>query len=701
MPNTKTTDYKLTLDTKIDELYHVGNAYKQYLNRLGIFSIYDILHHFPFRYDDFSSLKPIVEVRPGNTATIKGKILNISSRIARNRRMTITEIIVSDDTSTIKAVFFNQPYLTRFLHTEDVLVLAGKVDFKPYLGKYLSNPMYEKSNTPLSANLGRIIPIYPVTKGLSSKWLRSRIKSLLKLASDLEDPLPSQIKERLDLINYDEAIRQIHFPDFNQSLKAAIRRLAFDELFYTSLRSEISKFKFNTLKADKIEFKKNKVALFVKSLPFILTNCQKKAAWDIINDLNEAKPMNRLLNGDVGSGKTVVAAIAAFCVVLNNKQTAIMAPTEVLAYQHYHNFLGLFKKYNLKIELKTSNFQLSNKGKISGNIINSDIIIGTHALIQKNVRFRNLALAVIDEQHRFGVKQRAQIKKKNKDGITPHLLSMTATPIPRTLSLALYGDLDISILDEYPSYRQQITTHLIPPSKREKAYNFIRSEIQKGRQIFVICPLIEKNKKDKTTSLTFDFDSRKAAVDEYQKLKKSIFPDFKIGLLHGKMKSSDKEKIMNRFKNNELDILVSTSVVEVGVDIPNATVMMIEGAERFGLSQLHQFRGRVGRGEHKSYCFLFTDSALEDIKIRLNVITHTNDGFKIAEADLKLRGPGEVYGERQHGIADLRFASLFDYKMIKSAKKEAEELILNDPYLKSYPKLVSKLKIFEKETHLE
>ena len=407
--------------------------------------------------------------------------------------------------------------------------------------------------------------------------------------------------------------------------------------------------------------------------------------------------MNRLLQGDVGSGKTIIAAIAAFLVYLNGKQTAIMSPTETLAIQHYQNFLNFFKNYNIKIKLLTSSHNLKNKNKP----INSDIIIGTHALIQKNISFKNLALAVIDEQHRFGVKQRSEIKKKDKNKIYPHLLSMTATPIPRTLSLALYGDLDISTLDELPQGRQKIKTSLIPPSLRAKAYDFIRREIKKGRQIFVICPLIEKKKNDENRDLTFDFDNRKAAIEEYKKLKNSIFPDLKIGLLHGRMKSKDKEKIMIKFKNNNLDILVSTSVVEVGVDIPNASVMMIEGAERFGLSQLHQFRGRVGRSKHQSFCLLFSDSWGEKTRTRLKIMAETNDGFKIAEADLKLRGPGEVYGERQHGAANLRFASLFDLKIIKSSQEEAKKIILKDPNLTSYPLLLKKLKKFEKETHLE
>lgn len=695
----KTKNYHLGLETKIEELYSVGQIYQKHLNELGIFNVKDLLLHFPSRYEDLSSTKPIIEARPGESATFKGKLVSISSRQAKNRRMTITEAIVSDDTSTLKAIFFNQPFLTRFLKDGDTLVLAGKVDYKPYLGKYLPNPTYEKSNTPSSIHLGRIVPIYPETKGLSSKWLRSRIKSLLKLASDFTDPLPSQIKNRLGLINLDETIRQIHFPDFSQSLEAAIKRLSFDELFVIALGAELTRKKFCSLRAKRIRFKETKIVSFVKTLPFKLTDCQRRAAWEIIQDLNKDKPMNRLLNGDVGSGKTIVAAMATFCVHLNGKQTALLSPTEVLAFQHYQNFVELFKEYNLKIGLKTSSHKLTSKD----DLIDSDIIIGTHALIQEKVKFKDLALAIVDEQHRFGVRQRALIKQKSAQGITPHFLTMTATPIPRTLSLALYGDLDISILDELPQGRQKIETSLVSPRKRAKAYDFIRAEVKKGRQIFVICPLISAQGGPVSggEKMIFDFDSKKAAIEEYQKLKKIIFPDLKIGLLHGRMKSKDKEKIMNKFKKKKLDILVSTSVVEVGVDIPNASVMMIEGAERFGLSQLHQFRGRVGRSKHQSFCLLFNGSWGEETKKRLSIMLKTNNGFKIAEADLRLRGPGEIYGQKQHGIADLRFASLFDYELIKKAKTEAKKLIQIDPTLKSYPLLRKLLKQFEKNTHLE
>ncbi|MCX6811919.1 MAG: ATP-dependent DNA helicase RecG [Candidatus Berkelbacteria bacterium] len=700
----KNQNYDLNLNMGVDRLYNVGRVLSLRLRKLGIRTIKDLLLHFPSRYEDLSSIKPIVESRPGESATFKGKLLSISSRRSKNRRMNITEAIISDDTSTLKVIFFNQPFLTRFFKIGDTLVLAGKVDFKPYLGRYLSNPVYEKSTNPLSPHLGRIVPIYPETRGISSKWLRSKIKPLLKLSSKFKDPLPLEIKDSLDLIDFDEAIRQIHFPDFHQSLKAAIHRLAFDELFIIALRTEILKNKLRSLSARRMRFKEKEVTSFVKNLPFKLTDAQRRSAWEIIKDLDNTRPMNRLLNGDVGSGKTIVAAIAALCVYLNGKQTAIMAPTEVLAYQHYQNFVKFFQNYDLEIELLTNSYHLSSKNNImpKNKYLTSDIIIGTHALIQKGIKFKDLALAIIDEQHRFGVKQRAQIKKNNLKGETPHLLSMTATPIPRTLSLALYGDLDISILDEYPKDRKEIKTYLVPPTKRGKAYDFIKNEIEKGRQIFVICPLIEKKERKKdSVHFTFDFDSRKAAIEEYEKLKNSIFPELKIGLLHGRMRSNEKEKIMNQFKDKKLDILVSTSVIEVGVDIPNATVIMIEGAERFGLSQLHQFRGRVGRDKYKSYCFLFTESAHEETKARLKVIAETSNGFKIAEADLKLRGPGEIYGERQHGIANLRFASLFDYRLIKEAKTEAEKLIQTDPRLISYPMLRNKLQQFEKETHLE
>lgn len=704
----RTKIYRLNLETRIEDLYSVGPAYSKRLKKLKIGKVRNLLLHFPFRYEDLSQTRPLLEAKPGTLATFKAKLVSIATRQAKNKRLTITEALVTDDTSTLKVIFFNQPYVLRLFRPGDTMILAGEVQYKPPYGKHLLNPTYEKASQKETVHLGRIVPIYPETKGVTSKWLRSRIKPFLKIAFLFNDWLPQDIKESLDLINFDEAIRQIHFPDLKVSLNEAMRRLSFDELFLIALEREVTRAQIASLSAIKIGFGKTKIKRFVGSLPFKLTNAQRVATWEIIQDLGKAIPMNRLLNGDVGSGKTVVAAVASCLVTLAGKQAAIMAPTEVLALQHFRNFRTLFRNWPIKLELLTNSYHIkSQRGKerilknARGSLdLKSDITIGTHALIQGRVTFNDLALIIVDEQHRFGVKQRAKLKKQSKAKFVPHFLSMTATPIPRTLCLSLYGDLDISILDEMPKGRKQIKTHIIPPKKRGNAYEFIRKEVKKGRQVFVICPLIEKKDPKKGTEL-LDFDSRKAATEEYEKLKKEVFPELEIGLLHGKMKAPDKKKAMEKFKQGKIDILVSTSVVEVGVDVPNATIMMIDGAERFGLSQLHQFRGRVGRGKHHSFCFLFANSWGEKTKERLSAIKRSSDGFKIAEADLKLRGPGEVFGERQHGVTNLHFASLFDLKLVKQAKKEATKLVRIDPKLEKWPKLKKRMKEFEKEIHLE
>jgi len=694
-----------SLNSNIGKLQNVGKIYIERLNKLGIKNIQDLINHFPFRYEDLSIAKPIIEATPGEKGTFKGTIKDINNRRSKKGKY-ISELVIQDDSSSLKLIFFNQFYLNRILKKGLVIVVAGKVDYNPYFGRHIANPAFDLTSNDNSLHLGRIVPIYPETKGITSRWLRTKIKSLFPLINQIADYIPDIIKDELDLLSLDEAIRQVHFPEYKESLAEAIKRLSFDELFLISLRNQLERKKFKTKKAPAIFFHEKKTKEFVDFLPFKLTSAQKKAAWEILLDIDskkrqekEIQPMNRLLNGDVGSGKTVVAAIASFQVCLNKKQVAIMAPTEVLAYQHFNSFCSHFKNQKIKIELITNSYHLANFKLKKTKKISSDIVIGTHSLIQKTVSFKNLALAIIDEQHRFGVKQRAALLNKNLKNMFPHLLSMTATPIPRSLALSLYGDLDISLLDELPSGRQQTKTHLISPQKKARLYEFVRSEIKKGRQAFFICPLIEK--KIKNYQDKFDFDNRKAAMEEKKKLSEKIFPEYRVGLLHGKVKAEKKEKIMDDFRKNKINILVSTSVVEVGVDVPNATVIVVEGAERFGLSQLHQFRGRVGRGNFQSYCFLSAQTWGEKTKERLEIMKSTNDGFKIAEADLNLRGPGEIYGVKQHGVLNLRFASLNDIKKIKEAKKEAEKIIALDPTLKKWPKLKKKLSSLEKEIHLE
>ena len=709
----------LTLNTNITKIAGIGPKMAKRLKKLGIETASDLLFHFPFRYDDFSKVIPIREIRAigqMRPICIKGRILEIKNQRSPKGRMFLTHALVSDDSASIKVVWFNQPFLTKILKKGDQVLLAGKVEYG-FHGLTLQNPSYEKISNLESQisnliHVGRIVPVYPETEGINSKWLRKIIRPLLSLTSQITDYLPEEVKNSQGLISLNESLRQIHFPDSQETIKLAKNRLSFDELFLIQLKMLKMKKDWQKNEAPKMKFDQELVRSLVAKLPFKLTNAQRKSAWQIIGDLtgrlnsklktqkSKISPMNRLLEGDVGSGKTVVAAIAMLVVAKNGYQSAFMAPTEILAIQHYQTLTNLLLDFGLKICLLTHgknelNHQKERRGDLVKKIRNGeiDIAVGTQALIQSEVRFKNLGLAIIDEQHRFGVKQRAALRQHtttNKQQPTsPHLLSMSATPIPRTLSLALYGDLDLSILDEMPPGRQKISTHLVPPNKRQAAYEFIRKQVKGGRQVFVICPLIEES----------DKLGVKAATEEYEKLKKEVFPDLKIGLLHGKMKTREKERIMNDFKKNKFDILVSTAVVEVGVDVPNASVMMIEGAERFGLAQLHQFRGRVGRASHKSYCFVFTESPSSKTYKRLGALVNLHDGFQLAEKDLEIRGPGEIYGTAQHGFWDLKMASLTDIMGIQKAREEAEKVI--EQGLENYPALVKKLRDFEMERRLE
>lgn len=571
---------------------------------------------------------------------------------------------------------------------------------------YLSSPTYEKISDKEKQSLihtGGLIPVYPETEGLSSRWLRYILRPILaQLKSKIADPLPTEIKRENDLLPLNKALWQIHFPDSENLAKEAKKTLSFHELFLIQLNVLREKMKLKMEKAVSIKPDIEKTKKLVDSLPFKLTEAQRKTSWQILKDLEKPRPMNRLLEGDVGSGKTIVAAIAALNTALAGFQTAIMAPTEILTKQHFKNIRDLLKPFKLKIGILTNQECKIGGKKITRKVFlkkidegELDILIGTHALIQKDVKFNSLALVVLDEQHRFGVDQRAHLLKnhKQKTRLIPHLLSMTATPISRTLALTLYGDLDLSLLDEMPKGRKKIITELIPPAKRKGVYKFVRDQVKKGKQIFVICPRIELKPTNNLWSET------KAVEEEYAKLSKDIFPKLKVSMLHGRMKSKEKEEIMADFAKGKINILVSTSVVEVGVDIPNATIMIIEGAEKFGLAQLHQFRGRIGRGKDQSYCFLFTD--LPSTPQRLRAVLKAESGFELAEKDLEIRGPGEVYGGRQWGIPDLAMASLGDTKLIEKTRFWAKEILKKDPYLKRYPLLKEQLSSFAKKIHFE
>ena len=702
------------LETEIKNISRIQPKYQKALKKLGILTARDLLFHFPFRYDDFSNTSSASEVVQGQTATIKGEIIKSKTIRTWKRKMYVTEIEIQDGSGKIRAVWFNQPYLMEQLIEGKKIRLSGKV-----LGDksdlYFSNPVWEMaSRTP--TNTGRLVPVYPETEGVSSRWLRWQIQTLfsqktLTSPDSLTDPIPTLTLKKLNLPSLEKAVRWIHFPDTLDHALVAQKRFAFEEMFLLQLKSLQIRSAWQKEQAAKIKFDERLIKDFVGKLPFKLTNAQRKSSFEILRDLEKSRPMNRLLNGDVGSGKTVVAAIASLQTIKAGYQVAIMAPTEVLAYQHFLTFSELFKDREINIALLTSSYKIEAKlldrslASISRNLLlkkiksrEIDLIIGTHALIQEGVKFKNLVLVIVDEQHRFGVSQRAYLQSKASeinDGLSdkiPHFLTMTATPIPRTLALAFFGNLDISLLDEMPAERKKIITRIVGSPERNNTYEFIRREVKSGRQVFVILPLVEESK-----ILT----EVKAAVAEHKRLSEEIFKDLRVGLVHGRLKPNEKEKVMQDFSEKKLDILVATAVVEVGIDIPNATAMIIEDADRFGLSQLHQFRGRIGRGEHQSYCFLFTGSDSAWAKKRLQALVEFSDGFKIAEVDLKQRGPGEFLGTRQSGLPDIAMENIANVKLVQIAREEAENLLKSDPALKKHPELKNALNKFNQEIHLE
>ncbi|MFA6193281.1 MAG: ATP-dependent DNA helicase RecG, partial [Parcubacteria group bacterium] len=642
------------LQTPLSQISFIEKKYLKKLEKLGLETVRDFLYFFPNRYDDFSRALKISDLKVNETATIEGKIKSIKNIRTWKKRMTITEALVEDASGSIRIIWFNQSFILSNLKEDGIYRFSGKLvsDAK---GLHLSNPAYENA-TRTPTNTGRLVPVYPETYGVTSKWLRWKMSQLLKnYSSAIPEIVPTAILKRQRLMDAQEAIKELHFPSNLENIKLAQKKIAFEEMFLIQLNAIRARCDWEESKSIQVSFDEKLIKKFVASLPFELTNAQKKSSFQIIKDLEKKYPMNRLLEGDVGSGKTVVAAVAALETMMAGYQTAILAPTEVLARQHFGTFGKVLKDFSQKIGLLTNSesrtfWKKNTKKNFLGKIKRGDIkiLIGTHALIQKSVEFENLALVIIDEQHRFGVNQRAYLQKQAgsiKDGLKntiPHLLSMTATPIPRTLALAFFGNLDISLLDEMPKGRKKIITKIITPSKREEIYSFIRNEIKSGRQAFFIFPLIEESEKI----------AGRAATEEHKRLSSEIFPDLKIGLLHGRMKPKEKERVMNEFENKKLNILVSTSVIEVGVDVPNATIMVIEGSQRFGLAQLHQFRGRVGRSDHQSYCFLFTDSNSENTSQRLKALIESEDGFKLAKKDLEIRGPGQFLGTRQSGVAD-------------------------------------------------
>jgi ATP-dependent DNA helicase RecG len=732
----------LTLDIDITKISRVGQATAKKLKKLGIEIARDLLFYFPFRYDDFSKITPINKLEPGTSANIVGRIELIQNKRSHRRRMHITESLVSDESGTAKVIWFNQPFIAKVLRVGDRVSFAGRVE-DDFGGAVMMAPVYEKINFTSSLSTGQagfvrrgdnihtqgLVPNYHLTANLTHKQIRFLIKQVIGLAKEIKDWLPEETKKNLKLLSATDALVKIHFPKNKKDIEEAKSRLSFDELFLIQLRSQLLRRDAINRVSIAVKFFEKETKKFVDSLPFKLTNSQRKSAWEIIKDIGKEQPMTRLLEGDVGSGKTVVACIALLNAALNKKQAVLMVPTEILARQHYESVCRLFADFDIRIGLVTRSDKRLNyesparnaltceagggimnnglenkKNKLHNSLYiihNSQIIIGTHALIQENIEFNNLALVVIDEQHRFGVEQRKMlIDKSGNKKITTHLLSMTATPIPRSLALVLYGDLDISIINEMPVGRKKIFTKIVLEENREKAYNFIREEIKKGRQVFVICPLIDLSGPLRLSESEASKLGVKSVKEEFKKLDENIFPEIKMAMLHGRMKGKEKEEIMRKFLASEIKILVSTSVVEVGVDVPNASVMMIEGADRFGLAQLHQFRGRVGRSDFQSYCFLFTESDSDNTLKRLDALTKYNDGFVLARMDLKFRGPGEVYGTMQKGFPELKIASLFDYELMKKAKEEAEKLIKKDASLNNWPELKEKITLLNFSNYL-
>lgn len=698
----------LSPTSPVSDLTRVGATVASRLARLGIHTVADLLYHLPTTYQDFSRLTPIAQLPYDTPVTIRAKVDVIGTKRSPRKHLLITEALVSDGTASCRITWFSQPYLSKTLHPGQVYFFSGKFTQDNY-GSHFLSPEFELAPTSL-AQLGgpenilkeaHILPIYPLTANVTQKQMRFLTRQACGAATLITDYLPSHIRQKENLPTLDWSLQHLHFPQTQAESMRARTRLAFDELFLLQLILQRAKAERQSAAAPAIPFAEDATKEFVSRLPFQLTDSQRKAAWTILQDVARDIPMTRLLEGDVGSGKTIVGAIVMLNAALSGFQSALLCPTEILAEQHAASVAKLLEHTDIAVGLLTSaQAVLWQKGK-SGAVTKKQfakqladgsvrIAIGTHALLQPKVAFANLGLALVDEQHRFGVEQRKALTDKGR-GLRPHLLSLSATPIPRSLQLTLFGDLAISQLTDMPTGRKPIITKLVAPKQRDETYAFVRKEVAAGHQVFVICPIIDES----------DTLGVKAATAEAARLQREVFPDIAVGLLHGKMKAAEKTQILDKFRTHQTPILVATSVVEVGVDIPGATVMIIEGAERFGLAQLHQFRGRIGRRESQAHCFLFSDGWAPETRARLHALVDLHDGFALAEKDLELRGPGDIAGGRQSGIPFLQIASIADRGLAEKARGYAQAIIADDPTLGKSPTLAEKIKKLEERVHWE
>lgn len=691
---------QLSLNTPIQYVPRVGPVMAKRLEKLGIRTVEDLLFYVPFRYDDFSLVSPVARVQAGETVTVSGTITSFRNAFTKSGKK-LQQAQLTDETGTLDVIWFNQPFLAQTLPVGTQTCLAGKIDWFGHK-LVMTSPVYEiitkregshtsmdRSMRSFSANqieslhTGRLAPVYPETQGVSSKWLRGRMAFIIQQCiQQVIEYLPNSIIEEYGLIGIHQAIEHIHYPTDTKSAENAHRRLAFEELFFLQLRAWEERMLWQqTNRSHQCKTDESEVSQCIRSLPFTLTNDQQTTTKEILTDLTLPYPMNRLLEGDVGAGKTVVAAIAMYVAYKNGLQSILMAPTQILAEQHYTTIKSFLDPFGLQIGLVTGSMK-TESARLAWND-KFDILVGTHALLSGKIKLERLGLVVIDEQQRFGVVQRGALVGKTKNGTTPHMLTMTATPIPRTVARTLFGNLDLSVLATIPDGRKEVKTWVVPNEKRDKAYAWITKQMQETNgQTFIICPLIE----DSETLAT-----ARAATSEYERLKK-IFPLFRLGLLHGRMKSKEKTAVLKSFRSGNVHILVATPVVEVGIDIPNAAIMVIEAADRFGLSQLHQLRGRVGRGSLQSYCLLFTEEEKSETLTRLKAMETTHSGPLLADLDLALRGPGELFGTRQHGIPDLKIARWTQADLIAQSQKAMKALTSADPTLTSFPLLMEKLK---------